>query len=121
MSNRNDLEYKALRLIMDSGPEGILQSKLWRDLKASSREGSRISLKLKKKGMIERKRELFNGRWTYRLFSKRRPVMIDSIMDIPCAMCDDINKCGEETTVSLISCNKMSYWLINSKDTTKLE
>lgn len=54
MPKENDLEQKALQLIMNSGEEGLLQSELWRKMEASSREGSRISIKLEKKGLIYR-------------------------------------------------------------------
>jgi uncharacterized membrane protein len=50
MPKHNDLEQKALQIIMNYGNEGLLQSELWRKLGASSREGSRIALKLEGKG-----------------------------------------------------------------------
>lgn len=68
MPKRNDLEQKALQYVMNTGFGGVLQSDLWRELGATSREGSRISLKLESKGMIRREKELREGRWTYRLF-----------------------------------------------------
>jgi len=72
MPRRSNMEHRALQFIANTGDEGVLQSDLWRQLEASSREGSRISLKLEKKGLIRRERELFEGRWTYRLYPKRR-------------------------------------------------
>jgi len=65
MPKRDDLEYKALHFIVNMGSQGVLQSDLWRKLGASSREGSRIALKLENKGLIRREKELFGGRWTY--------------------------------------------------------
>jgi len=94
MPKRNDLEQKALQLITNKGEAGVLQSELWRELGASSREGSRVGIKLEKKKMIRREKELHNGRWTYRLYPKKRPVLIDSIVDSPCLMCQDSSKCG---------------------------
>ena len=47
-----ELEHRAFQLIITSGEEGLLQSELWRTLNATSREGSRISIKLEKKGLI---------------------------------------------------------------------
>src|SRR4030042_1186857 len=87
MPKRNDLEQKALQFIMNTGFGGVLQSDLWRELGATSREGSRISLKLEGKGLIRREKELQEGRWTYRLFPKRLPAKIDTIIDCPCLMC----------------------------------
>ena len=112
MPKRNNLENAALQLIMNSGSEGVVQSKLWRELDASSREGSRIALKLEKRGLILRKREISNGRWTYRLYPKRRPVSINSIIDCPCLMCPDDSRCGAWSTVTPNECEKLSQWIL---------
>jgi len=50
MPKRNDLEQKAFQFVVNTGYEGVLQSELWRKLGASSREGSRIAIKLEDKG-----------------------------------------------------------------------
>ena len=52
MPKRNDLEQKALQIITNKGEEGVLQSELWRELGASSREGSRVGIKLEKNQYI---------------------------------------------------------------------
>ena len=70
MPKRNDLEQKALHYVVNTGYQGVLQSDLWRELGASSREGSRVSIKLEEKGLIRREKELQDGRWTYRLYPK---------------------------------------------------
>ena len=49
MPKRNDLEQKALHYVINTGYQGVLQSDLWRELGASSREGSRVSIKLEEK------------------------------------------------------------------------
>jgi len=82
MPKRDDLEYKALHYISLTHHQGVLQSDLWRKLGASSREGSRIALKLENKGLVRRERELRSGRWTYRLFPKRQPASINSIIRV---------------------------------------
>jgi hypothetical protein len=114
MPKRNDLEHKALQFVMNTGPEGILQSELWRHLGASSREGSRISIKLENKGLIRREKELQEGRWTYRLFPKRLPASIDSIADCPCMMCIDNPRCDPAGSVSPQSCERLTEWLLSS-------
>jgi len=81
MSKIKKLEHQAFQLITESGLKGVLQSEIWKTLESTSQEGSRITLKLEKKSLIKRKRELYNGRWTDRIFSKRRPVEINSIID----------------------------------------
>jgi len=46
---------------------GTLQSELWKKLKLSSRDGSRLALKLERMGMITREKILEKERWTYKL------------------------------------------------------
>jgi hypothetical protein len=113
MSKRNDLEHKALQFIMNTGFDGILQSELWRKLRASSREGSRIAIKLEGKKLIRREKELRNGRWTYRLYPKRLPARIDSIVDVPCLMCPDNPKCDPSSAISPQNCEKLTEWLLS--------
>ena len=113
MSKRNDLEQKALQFIMNTGFDGILQSELWRKLGASSREGSRIAIKLEGKRIIRREKELRNGRWTYRLYPKRLPARIDSIADVPCLMCPDNPRCDPSSAISPQNCEKLTEWLLS--------
>ena len=113
MSKRNDLEQKALQFIMNTGFDGILQSELWRKLRASSREGSRIAIKLEDKRLIRREKELRNGRWTYRLYPKRLPARIDSIADVPCLMCPDNPRCDPSSSLSPQNCEKLTEWLLS--------
>jgi len=113
MPRRNDLEQKALQFIMNTGFDGVLQSELWRKLGASSREGSRIAIKLEGKGLVRRERELRNGRWTYRLFPKRLPASIDSIVDCPCLMCPDTSRCDPSSAISPKSCEKLTEWILS--------
>lgn len=112
MPKRNDLEHKALQFVMNTGYTGVLQSDLWRELGASSREGSRISIKLENKGLIRRNKELCDGRWTYRLFPKRLPASIDSIADCPCLMCPDNSRCDPSSVISPQSCDRLTEWLV---------
>ena len=112
MPRRNDLEHKVLQMIIDTGKHGVLQSELWRKMNASSREGSRISIKLEKKGLIYRERELSNGRWTYRLFSKRQPISIDSIFTCPCLMCLESYRCEAGGSISPNDCEKLTEWIL---------
>jgi hypothetical protein len=112
MPKRNDLEHKALQFVMNTGPEGVLQSDLWRQLGASSREGSRISIKLENKSLIRREKELRDGRWTYRLFPKRMPASIDSIANCPCLMCPDDPRCDPSGAISPQNCERLTEWLL---------
>ena len=111
MPRRNELEHKALDVICNNGNDGVLQSELWRKLDATSREGSRIALKLETKGLILREKELFEGRWTYRLFPRRMPASIESIADCPCLLCKDIARCDPTTAISPKDCAKLTEWI----------
>jgi len=111
MPKRNDLEQRALQFIMNTGFNGVLQSDLWHELGATSREGSRISLKLETKGLIRREKELREGRWTFRLFPKRLPASIDSIVDCPCLMCADNPRCDPSSAMSPQNCDRLTDWL----------
>ena len=113
MPRRNDLEHKVLHLIANTGNQGVLQSEMWRKLDASSREGSRISIKLENKGLIRRERELFGGRWTFRLFLKRQPASINSLVDCPCLLCPDDPRCGAWSTISPNRCEKLTEWMLD--------
>jgi len=111
MPKRNDLEQKALHFVVNTGFAGVLQSELWRELGASSREGSRIAIKLEEKGLIRREKELQEGRWTYRLFPKRLPASIESIVDCPCLLCQDNARCDPTTTISPKNCGRLTDWI----------
>jgi hypothetical protein len=113
MPKRNDLEQKALHSVINTGYKGILQSALWRDLGASSREGSRVAIKLEEKGLIRREKELEGGRWTYRLYPKRLPASIESIVDCPCLLCQDNARCDPTTAISPKNCGKLTDWILN--------
>jgi len=107
-------EQDVLRIVMDRGNEGILQSALWREMKADSREGSRAILRLERKGLIERKRELHSGRWTYRVFARRKYSSIDSIVDVPCSFCDIEARCNQAATANPATCERMNQWILVS-------
>ena len=112
MPKRNDLEQKALHYVINTGYQGVLQSDLWRELGASSREGSRVSIKLEEKGLIRREKELQEGRWTYRLYPKRLPASIESIVDCPCLLCADNARCDPTTAISPKSCPRLTDWIL---------
>jgi len=113
MPKRNDLEQKALHYVVSTGYQGVLQSDLWRELGASSREGSRVSIKLEEKGLIRREKELQEGRWTYRLYPKRLPASIETIIDCQCLLCPDNARCDPTTAISPKSCPRLTDWILN--------
>ena len=110
-------ERKASRMIHGAGGEGVLQMDMWKTLGTSSREVSRMVFKFLERGSIERRKELHEGRWTYRIFSTKKPVTMDSIMDCPCTVCYDIDRCSTVSRVSPILCKKLTYWIDLKTDT----
>lgn len=111
LPKKNDLETKALQLVIDAEEDGILQSEMWKSLNVTSREGSRLALKFEEKGVIERRKVLHNGRWTYKLFSLTKMVTIDSIRNCPCIVCESIDKCFTGGQIDPIHCRKLTLWM----------
>ena len=84
---KREVERKALKLILNAGKEGVLQSELWKLLDISNRKASRIAKKFEEKGKVCREKALYNGRWTYKIFSMEEYVTINSIEGCPCLVC----------------------------------
>ena len=66
-------------LFLTNYDNGIIQSELWKKFKLTSRDGSRLALKLERMGIITREKILENKRWTYVLKIKKTPVSTESI------------------------------------------
>jgi len=86
-----DPEEEGLKLIQ-SKPEGVLQSELWKVLGVDSRKCSRIVKKLEECGLIERVEFRKEGIKTYLLKAKRQPVNPCDLLAgkelIPCIGCE---------------------------------
>jgi len=103
---------RPLAVIQQYGGNGILQSELWRRLGLDSRRGSRQVLNLERRGFVERRRELSRGRWTFRIFPRRRNATVDTIVSIPCASCDDDYRGGCPThVVNPATCERLTHWV----------
>ncbi|MCE4603791.1 MAG: MarR family transcriptional regulator [Aeropyrum sp.] len=115
-------ERRALDLIKRSS--GILQSELWKRLGLDSREGSRIVLRLARKGIIRREQVVINGRKTYKLYpaepSDRKEIRlivnISSILDIPCTICPYIDECGKGGFYSPETCKLIDEWMYSFRE-----
>lgn len=113
-----DLEKAALDLIKQRNGS-ILQSDLWKELGLDSREGSRLVIRLVKKGLVRRETVSINGRKTYRLFvveqtARTAPsVVVDlkTVMDIPCTTCPYISQCGPGNFYDPATCAWLDSWL----------
>jgi len=91
--------------------DGILQSQLWKKYKLSSRDGSRLALKLERMGMITREKILEKERWTYKLIIKKIPISTKSIEGSPCLTCPVEAKCSIDGEISPKTCNLIEDWV----------
>jgi predicted DNA-binding transcriptional regulator len=107
-----DLTSNVYKLVVEHGGEGVLQSELWKELDLTSRDGSRLAIRLERRGMIRREKVLDDGRWTYKLTPLRMPVQIRSIEEAPCITCPYEAKCSTTGVVSPLSCPWISEWVV---------
>ncbi|MHA7646679.1 helix-turn-helix transcriptional regulator [Nitrosopumilus sp. S4] len=91
---------------------GMFQSELWKKLKLTSRDGSRLALKLERMGTITREKILEKGRWTYKLIIKKTPISTQSIENAPCLVCPVEQKCSLEGEISPRNCQFIEDWVI---------
>ena len=106
------LTNKVCEIVATYETDGLLQSELWKKLKLTSRDGSRLALKLEKMGIISREKILEKGRWTYKLIIKKTPVSTKSIEDAPCLTCPVEQKCSLEGEVSPRTCQLIEDWVL---------
>ncbi len=108
------LTNKVCDIVAKYETDGMLQSELWKKLKLSSRDGSRLALKLERLGIISRDKILEKGRWTYKLIIKKTPVSTESIENAPCLTCPVEQKCSLEGEISPRSCQLIEDWVLIS-------
>lgn len=99
-------------LFLSNYDDGIIQSELWKKFKLTSRDGSRLALKLERMGIIMREKILENKRWTYVLKIKKTPVSTESIENAPCLVCPVEQKCSIDGEVSPKTCQWIEEWTI---------
>ncbi|MET1100922.1 MAG: transcription factor TFIIIC [Pyrodictiaceae archaeon] len=117
-SRTNDLEERAIKIIKERGDEGIYQYELWKLLGLDSREGSRLALKLLRKGLITRKPVIHNGRKTYKLYIAKPvtrkvdlEISIGEFRDIPCFSCKYMDKCHRGGFYDPVTCPWLRGWI----------
>jgi len=106
------LTNKVYDVLAERESEGMFQSELWKKLKLSSRDGSRLSLKLERMGTITREKLLENNRWTYKLILKKTPISTQSIENAPCLVCPVEQKCSLEGEISPTNCQFIEDWVL---------
>jgi len=117
--NMEKLIANVCNLVAKSGDEGIFQSDLWKKMKLTSRDGSRLALKLERQNMIKREKVLENGRWTYKLKIAHAPVSTQSIEAAPCLICPVEQKCTLEGEISPRTCPLIEQWVITELTSIK--
>ncbi len=93
--------------VIQSHPEGVLQSELWKILEVDSRKCSRLVKKLLDDGLVERVEFRKEGIKTYLLRATRRPVDPVLILAgeelVPCIGCD--------MECNVIECPRLLDWM----------
>ncbi len=113
------LKTTVLGLGAKRGDNGMFQSELWKKLKLSSRDGSRLALKLERQHLVKREKILENGRWTYKLKIAHVPVTTQSIGSAPCLICPVESKCTLEGEISPRTCPLIEQWVLTELSTKK--
>lgn len=113
------LKATVLDLVAKRGDDGMFQSDLWKKLKLSSRDGSRLALKFERQHLIKREKILQDGRWTYKLKIAHVPVSTQSIESAPCLICPVEQKCTLDGEVSPRTCPLIEEWVITEFATKK--
>ena len=106
---------KVCEIVAKYEDKGMLQSDLWKKLKLSNRDGSRLALRLERRGLISREKILQNDRWTYKLIIEQTPISLQSLQDSPCLTCPVEQKCDIENTFpepSPLHCQLIEDWII---------
>lgn len=106
------LTNKVCDILAERESDGMLQSELWKKLKLTSRDGSRLALKLERIGFITREKILEKNRWTYKLILKKTPISTQSIENAPCLVCPVEQKCSLEGEISPRNCQFIEDWVI---------
>ena len=118
-TDMDKLVNRVTEMIAGYETKGILQNILWRKLKLSSRDGSRLALKLERLGNITREKILENGRWTYLLLIKKIPISTKSIENAPCLVCPVEGKCSTDGEISPKTCVYIEDWVLTELKTKK--
>lgn len=110
--NMEKLITRVCGILGEHEDKGIFQSELWKKLKLTSRDGSRLALKLERLGIIIREKILEKERWTYKLILKKTPISTQSLENAPCLTCPVEQKCTLEGEISPRTCQWIEDWVL---------
>jgi len=108
-----DLTSRVYKLVVERGKDGVLQSEIWKELGLTSRDGSRLAIRLERRGLIGRVKVLEEGRWTYKLTPLRFPTDMASIEKAPCVVCQYEAKCSVDGEISPYVCPWIGPWALD--------
>jgi predicted DNA-binding transcriptional regulator len=114
-----DLTSRVYKLVVERGRDGVLQSEIWKELGLTSRDGSRLAIRLERRGLIGRVKVLEDGRWTYKLTPLRFPTDMASIERAPCIVCQYESKCSIDGEISPYVCPWIGPWVIEESRAAK--
>ena len=115
-----DLTSRVYKLVVERGKDGVLQSEIWKELGLTSRDGSRLAIRLEKRGIFKRVKVLDDGRWTYKLTPLRLPANISSMESAPCIVCPVESKCSVTTDVNPFTCPLIGPWVLKEHRESEL-
>ena len=115
------LTTRVCNIVAERGENGMLQSELWKKLKLTSRDGSRLAIKLERRNIVKREKILENGRWTYKLKISKMPVSTQTIEAAPCLICPVEQKCTIDGEVSPRTCPLIEQWVITEFANKKIK
>ena len=115
------LTTRVCNIVAERGENGMLQSELWKKLKLTSRDGSRLAIKLERRNIVKREKILENGRWTYKLKISKMPVSTQTIEAAPCLICPVEQKCTLDGEVSPRTCPLIEQWVITEFANKKIK
>ncbi len=107
-----DLTSQVYKLVLERGKDGVLQSEVWKELGLSSRDGSRLAIRLERRGLIGRVKTLEEGRWTYKLRPLRFPTDMASIEKAPCITSPYESGCITNGEIDPLVCPSIGPWVI---------
>jgi hypothetical protein len=115
------LEDKILSILQNSESLTMTQSGLAKVLEMTSRDISRIVLKLERRGVVKRLQVKEGGRSSYnvKLLKKTPKIDLNDVVWCSCFTCPDLEKCGRGQPVSPETCDKLTTSL--KAENSKLE
>lgn len=104
------LEDRILSALQSSENLTMTQSSLAKALDMTSREVSRVIVKLERRGVVKRIQGREGGRSSYKvkLLKKAPRIDLSDVVWCSCFTCADLERCGRGQPVSPESCNKLT-------------